>query len=251
MPRRGKTMHEQIAGTLRDRISYGVYPEGQLLPPEMLLVSEFDCSRHTVREAMKALVGEGLIARRAGRGTMVAARPTLTGTWGVRSLNDLIGEFTDSQVVVLKRAAVKVRAFPAVRQVFELGPNASIFHIQRVMSLRCGPTALHRLFTLVRYASRIPKHELGYKPLIGQIEAYCNVQAYLTRQVATAVEADGETTNLLGVHKGTAMLKLRRTYLTRDEEPIEYTELICRPDRYEQTVDFYRETTARASPAGE
>jgi GntR family transcriptional regulator len=247
--KRPKTMYEQIAGTLRDRIAYGVYPENQMLPPEMLLLAEFNVSRHTIREAMKELVAEGLIERKAGRGTIVSPRSKTGGSWGVRSINDLIGEFTDSEIVVLKRHPVSARSVPEVAALFELRPSGSLFFIQRVIKLRSGPVALHRLYTLVKYASRIPKDELGTKPLIGQIEEYCRVQAFRTRQVATAAEADGETAKLLGVRKGTAVLKLRRTYLSRDDDPIEYTELVCRPDRYEQTVDFYRDSATARQPA--
>lgn len=239
---RARTMHEQIANTLRDRIAYGVYPESQMLPPELLLCAEFSCSRHTVREAMKTLVAEHLIVRKAGRGTIVAPRSATGGTWGVRSINDLIGEFTHSQIVVLKRGAVSARTVPAVAELFGLRASGSLYGIQRIISLKSGPTAYHRLYTLVRYASRIPKEELGSATLIGQIEKYCRIRAFRTRQIATATEAEGEVAKLLGVRKGAAMLKLRRTYLNRDDEPIEYTELICRPDRYEQTVDFYRES---------
>jgi GntR family transcriptional regulator len=245
--KRGKTMYEQIAGTLRDRIAYGVYPEGQMLPPEMLLLAEFNVSRHTIREAMKALVAEGLIERKAGRGTIVSPKSKTGGAWGVRSLNDLVGEFTESQIVVLKRTIISARSAPDVAALFDLRPTGSLFFIQRVIKLKPGPVALHRLYTLVRYASRIPKEEIGTKPLIGQIEEYCRVQAFRTRQVATATEADAEVAKMLGMRKGTAVLKLRRTYLSRDDEPIEYTELLCRPDRYEQTVDFYREPASTAT----
>jgi GntR family transcriptional regulator len=247
--KRGRTMYQQIANTLRDRISYGVYPENQMLPPEMLLLAEFDVSRHTVREAMKALVAEGLIERKAGRGTVVSPRSKLSGAWGVRSINDLIGEFNDSQIVLLKRGVVSARSFPQVAELFSLRSSGSLFCIQRVINLKQGPTAFHRLFTLVRYASRIPKEELGYKPLIGQIEQYCRVQAYRTRQVASATEADADVAKLLGIRRGTPMLTLRRTYMSHDDEPIEYTELVCRSDRYTQTVDFYREPLPKNAAA--
>lgn len=239
--KRGKTMYQQIANTLRDRIAYGVYPENQMLPPEVLLLAEFNVSRHTIRDAMKALVAEGLIERKAGRGTIVFPRSKSDGKWGVRSINDLIGEFSDSQIVLLKRGVVSARSFPKVAELFSLRSSGSLYCIQRVINLKQGPTAYHRLFTLVRYASRIPKEELGYETLIGQLEQYCRVRAFRTRQVASAIDADADVAKSLGVRRGTPMLILKRTYLSRDDEPIEYTELVCRPDRYEQTVDFYRE----------
>lgn len=245
-PPRAKTMHAQIANVLRDRIAYGVYPDGELLPPELLLCAEFNCSRHTIREAMKTLVVEQLIVRKAGHGTVAAPRGVGGGTWGVRSINDLIGEFTDSQIVLLKRGVISAKSAPAVAELFSLRATGSLYGIQRVITLKHGPTAHHRLYTLVQYASRIPKAELGYETLIGQIEKYCRVRAFRTRQVASATGADIDVAKILGVRKGAPMLKLRRTYLNRDDEPIEYTELVCRPDRYEQTVDFYREPPSDA-----
>ena len=239
--KRGNTMYKQIADTLRDRISYGVYPENEMLPPELMLVAQFNVSRHTIRDAMKALVAEGLIERKAGRGTIVSPRSKSAAKWGVRSLADLVGEFSDSEVVVLKKGVVSARTFPNIATLFSLQPGGTLYAIQRVIRLKQGPIAFHRLFTLMKYASRIPKEELGYHTLIGQIEQYCRVQAFKTRQVASAAEADADAAKALGVRRGTPMLVLKRTYLTRDDEPIEYTELVCRPDRYEQTVDFYRE----------
>lgn len=243
--KRSNTMYRQIADTLRDRISSGVYRENELLPPELTLVDEFDVSRHTVRDAMKALVAEGLIERTAGRGTIVSPPSSSAAKWGVRSLADLVGEFSDSEVTVLKKGVVSAHAFPSVARLFALPPGGSLYAIRRVIELKQGPIAFHRLFTLMKYASRIPTDELGYKTLIGQIEHYCRVQAFKTRQVASAAAADADAAKALGVRRGTPMLVLRRTYLTRDDEPIEYTELVCRPDRYEQTVDFYREASPR------
>jgi GntR family transcriptional regulator len=245
---RGGTMYKQIADTLRERISHGIYPENEMLPPELMLVAEFNVSRHTIRDAMKALVAEGLIERTAGRGTVVSPRSKSAAKWGVRSLADLVGEFSDSEVVVLKKGVVSARSFPNVAKLFGLAPSGSLYAIQRVISLKHGPIAFHRLFTLTKYASRIPADEIGYQTLIGQIEQYCRIQASKTRQVASAAEAEADVAKVLGVRRGTPMLVLRRTYLTRDEEPIEYTELVCRPDRYEQTVDFHRESLSMKRP---
>ena len=77
-------MYQQVANVLRDRIAYGIYPKDELLPPEMLLLSEFNVSRHTIREAMRMLVGEGLIERSPGRGTIVSPPSRTRGNWGIK-----------------------------------------------------------------------------------------------------------------------------------------------------------------------
>ena len=234
-------MHQSVASTLRDRISYGVYPENEMLPPEIMLSAEFNVSRHTMREALKSLVLEGLIERSAGRGTVVAARSGLGGAWGIKSLEEMIGEFAASDIKVLHKGIVAAKDFPHVAEVFSMRKSGSFFQLRRVMANEQGPAVLNTLFTLVKYAQRLPEDLIGYKPLIGLIEEHCRVQTVRARQVASAISANAQIAKLLGVRVGAPLLLLRRTYVNSDDEPIEHTELICRPDRYQQSVDFLRD----------
>ncbi|SAL04774.1 GntR family transcriptional regulator [Caballeronia calidae] len=242
---RPEPLHVEIARTLRERISHGVYAENEMLPPEMLLLAEFNVGRHTIREAMKVLVSEGLIQRSPGRGTVVSPRLAPRGSWGIKSLNDLIGEFSTAHSVLIKRGVVPVSDFPELGNSFGLAADDSLYHIQRVLHVNGQPAALHNLYTLVRYAERLPDAEIGKGSLILLIEKHCRVRAARTRQVASAVAAEAPATKLLGVRSGSPMLSLRRSYLTSTNELIESTELICRPDRYQHSVDFLRDFSPR------
>jgi GntR family transcriptional regulator len=239
--KRAKTMHQSVASTLRERISYGIYPENEMLPPELMLSAEFDVSRHTMREALKALVLEGLIERSPGRGTVISARSARGGTWGIKSLEEMIGEFAASDIKILYKGLVPARQFPQAAEVFSMRKNGTLFQLRRIMGNKNGPAVVNTLFTLVKYAQRIPNDLIGYKPLIRLIEEYCRIQTVRARQIASAIGANAQTAKLLGVRVGTPLLLLRRTYVNGDDEPIEHTELICRPDRYQQSVDFLRD----------
>ena len=61
----------QIADRLHGQISSGEYKENEQLPNEDELCNQFQASRGTVREAIRLLVGEGLLRREQGRGTFV------------------------------------------------------------------------------------------------------------------------------------------------------------------------------------
>lgn len=66
-----------LAGRLRERILRGELPEGSDLPTERALGEQAGVSRATVREALRILDIEGLIATRIGRsGGSSVARPT-------------------------------------------------------------------------------------------------------------------------------------------------------------------------------
>ena len=66
-----------LADQLREKILKGELPEGTDLPKERELQAKAGLSRATVREALRILEGEGLIATRIGRnGGSAVARPT-------------------------------------------------------------------------------------------------------------------------------------------------------------------------------
>jgi len=63
---RRRRMHEDLVDVLADDIRNGIFPVGELLPSERRLMEEFGVSRLTVREAIAALEGHGLIETRPG-----------------------------------------------------------------------------------------------------------------------------------------------------------------------------------------
>jgi len=68
------TKTRQIADALRGRINRGDLAPGAQLPSEAELRQEFEVSRITVRNALSALVNEGLISSEPGRGSFVRQR---------------------------------------------------------------------------------------------------------------------------------------------------------------------------------
>ena len=67
-------LYQQLQRALRSAISKNVLAPDEALPPERDLADEFSVSRITVRKALDGLVSEGLLIRRQGAGTFVAAR---------------------------------------------------------------------------------------------------------------------------------------------------------------------------------
>lgn len=63
----------QLAEALRREIETGAHAVGALLPTEHQLCNTHGVSRHTVREALRLLDEAGLVERRRGAGTRVAA----------------------------------------------------------------------------------------------------------------------------------------------------------------------------------
>lgn len=66
--------YRQIAEDLRQKIECGEFPHGAQLPTEAGLRRQYDASRNTVRDAVKWLIGRGLVETRPGHGTFVTER---------------------------------------------------------------------------------------------------------------------------------------------------------------------------------
>ena len=67
-------LHYQIENVLRERITGRKYLPHEPFGTESQFIEEFQVSRITVRTALAALVRDGLISRRRGKGTMVTGR---------------------------------------------------------------------------------------------------------------------------------------------------------------------------------
>ncbi|CAL9442463.1 HTH-type transcriptional repressor NanR [Streptomyces sp. enrichment culture] len=64
---------EQATARLREQITGGHWPVGTRLPGETTLAKELGVGRSTVREALRALAGAGLVQPRQGAGVFVIA----------------------------------------------------------------------------------------------------------------------------------------------------------------------------------
>lgn len=64
-------MYRQLAARLREAIAQGQYEPGGKIPAEQQLMHRFAVSRITVRQAVDALVKEGLVIRQQGKGSFV------------------------------------------------------------------------------------------------------------------------------------------------------------------------------------
>lgn len=234
-----KPLHWQIAAQIRERISNGAYDAAEL-PRELSLAEEFAVSRHTIRSALQHLVNEGLIERRAGSGTRVTDRAR-SGVWAVGVLGDLIGEFTPDQFLTISAGDEPAKRFEAAADIMKLDRSETLFHVLRVLMRTNQPYALANVYCRSEHAGMVPAELMGSERLILLLERYAKVRPARARQSASAAAADVAAARQLGVDPGSPVLVLKRTYFDVNDMVILHTDVLCRPDRYEQVVDFVHE----------
>jgi GntR family transcriptional repressor for pyruvate dehydrogenase complex len=82
---RAPASHELVVDQIRRAIRIGRYIAGDKLPPERELARQLGVSRTTVREALRVLQGEGMVATRRGRSGGPVVLDAMTQGTGTRS----------------------------------------------------------------------------------------------------------------------------------------------------------------------
>jgi GntR family histidine utilization transcriptional repressor len=118
---------ERIAAQIRARIAKGQLKVGDRLPSESELSEEFGVARMTIHSALAGLARQGLLTRRPGAGTRVAAPRTDTTLFEVRNIREEIealGGVHTTRVVQLKAEP----ATAAVGAELELPKGTTVYH---------------------------------------------------------------------------------------------------------------------------
>lgn len=155
--------------SLRNEIGSGRYRVDSMLPTEEQLASVYGVSRHTVREAMRKLVDEGLVVRRAGLGTLVRARhPSAPYVAGLGSLEELMDYTSRTRLEVLGQSMV--RADAALAREVRCAPGSQWLELQtrRHLAGQEAPISVTRVYLRPEF-SRLREHLHGDHPSIYEL----------------------------------------------------------------------------------
>jgi DNA-binding GntR family transcriptional regulator len=238
-----RALYATIADELRAQISSGELQPGDRLPSERDLIESYGASRTTIREAVRVLIGDGLIAtsQGRGRGSVVRARRTLT-YYATRAEDPGVPLESDaffSEAIAQGLApsqVISVKKSPLPTGVAELlGRTLGEQAVRRlcVRSINEVPNSLQDSWYPMDLAEAVPAllHRLDIKQ---GTTRYLAEQGYL--QVAfldqnTARMPTEEEKNLLGLGAGTPVLEHRRVGYTAVGTPVRVSVNVFAGDR--------------------
>lgn len=236
--------YHQIYLVLREQLHEGRFAQG--LPSEMVLSREFGAGRVTVRRALEQLANEGLIIRRAGRGTHPAPPGALASADGAqvtrrRAAKGMSG-LLENIVSMSMRTTVKVidvRTIHASRNVAEalqIPIGAMVQKAVRRRSSKLGPVSHITTYVPDDLAQRFGRKDLMRKPILRLIEE-SGIEMGRAWQTVSARQADAGVARELEVAVGTALLAVNRLVFDVNERPVQWLHGLYRPDRYEYQMD--------------
>jgi len=252
--------YHQIYLVLHEQLHEGRFAHG--LPAELELARQFAVGRVTVRRALEQLAGEGLIVRKAGRGT----RPTTRAEQGVRPRHEAalpgspvtrLNGLMENIVRVSRSTTVKVLAWELVQASHDLAEALGVLDGQmlrkvvRRRSANVGPVSHITTHMPEALTARISRADLTRKPMLQLLEE-SGVQLGRAVQTVSAAQADDRIAKELKVAVGTALLSVRRLVHDTNDQPVQLLHGLYRPDRYEYQMEMSQvgSLEARIAPSG-
>lgn len=200
---------------------------GDAIPSERVLCERFGVSRMTVRQAVDALVVEGLLQREQGRGTFVAPSRMDLEVRLASFGEEMRRRGMEPSSTVL--AAEEVPATPDVADALDLVPGERVHYLHRVRLADGVPMAIEQTWVP---AGLVPGllGDGAPESIYGELRRR-GLEPDWGEDTVAASEVDAQDAGLLGLRTGAAVLRLTRRTFAGDVA-CAYSRSSYRADRY-------------------
>ena len=233
--RSGVAIHAQIYERLKELIHSGELAPGEFLPTEPSLAAMWGVARGTVRRALNDLAAEGLLDRKRGKGTWVAA-PKIRHFLGYLSSfsEDIRARGLEPGSELLGVEAV-VPSLP-LQQLLESG-DKKVWKMVRRRFADSVPIAVEICYV---QSDRIDRSELVRAGGGSLYDVYRRIGIRPRRAVqqVEAMNLEPSVAAQLEVAAGSAAFKQERITYGDDDRVIDIVESVYRGDRYKMQVDL-------------
>jgi GntR family transcriptional regulator len=217
----------QLLAILRERLAAGAYDDG--FPTDDKLATEFELSRHTVRESVRRLQDEGLISRRRGVGTFVRRPPIEQPCGALYSLFRSIeaqgreqrSDVLDLSIVTDEQATTRL----------ELDASTELVRLERLRRVDGNPLAHDVAWLPADIARPLLDVDFSHTALYDELAAVCQVHPDAGSEWIHPALPDATGRRLLGLAARTPVYRIERLAMA-GPRPIEWRESLVRADHY-------------------
>ena len=223
--------YHQLYEILRARIARGEWQPGEMIPPESELIETYHVSRITARQALDALVNDGLIYRERGRGTFVSKPTFEKGMMRIRSFtDDMRSRGLRPRTRVLDKQLVT--AIGEVAERLGVPEGEELVRFLRLRMAEDEPLATEESFLIHRNCPGILEHDFAVESLREVLVRDYGIRWSRATQVIRAILASPHDAAALGVKPKSALLYVERVSYDEHNTPGEFLRILYRGDRY-------------------
>ena len=223
----------QVLSDLSDRLGAGEFDER--FPTDQELVEAYGVSRQTVREAVRRLADDGLLARERGRGTRVRTVEFEHTAGTLEGLFEQVEAQGATQTSVVRVREVTTDAGIARR--LKLPARARLVHIERLRLADGEPLALDRSWLPARVARRLLEAPLTHAGLYDELARLCDVRIDGGTERVRPVIPTAAERSALDIPSDVAAFAIERLVCS-EGTPVEWRQSLVRGDRYSFVVEL-------------
>ncbi len=224
----------QLAGELREAVLADKFGADNPFPTETELCRHYEVSRFTVREALRRLQNEGLIARKRGSGTVVQPAAARGGALHqpLSNVGEILQYARDTSIAY---AASGIGSLPeklAEQIGHDTSGNWTSFYGVRKHEGRRRPIAVTQAYFHESLAEAVKLLDLSRGSLFAQIEKIAGLAVGKVTQDIQAVAADQRTARDLLIEQGDPVLRILRCYWSPKGDIFEISASLHPGDRF-------------------
>lgn len=233
----GMPAYQRIQNAIQKRIDSGQLQPGDAVASERDLAKIHQVSLMTARHALASLEREGVVERRRGIGTFVAA-PKI-------HFNKLMS-YTEQMASRSLTAASKVLFAkimdnePEVAARLSLPPMSSVIKLERLRHAAGEPFALEMCHLSAAEFPGLLETPVGRESLFGILERNYKVELGYADEEVDATAADPRIAELLGVPRRDPLLRIRQVIYSTKGKAIMYVLGFYRSDRHNLVIRRFR-----------
>jgi GntR family transcriptional regulator len=235
--RNGVPAYQRIQNAIQKRIDSGQLQPGDAVASERDLAKIHQVSLMTARHALASLEREGVVERRRGIGTFVAA-PKI-------HFNKLMS-YTEQMASRSLTAASKILFAkimdnePEVAARLSLPPMSSVVKLERLRHAAGEPFALETCYLSAAEFPELLDTPVGRESLFGILERNYKVELGYADEEVDATAADPRIAELLGVPRRDPLLRIRQVIYSTKGKAIIYVLGFYRSDRHNLVIRRFR-----------
>ena len=239
-------LHHQIREQISRAVADGRLVPGDYLPPEEDLAGQASVSRTTIRQALAALVHEGLIERKRGKGSWVVEPrldQQLTELTGF--VEDMLSYGLEPEARVISTEVVSADIF--VSKELRIPDGSRVVRIERVRLADRRPILFDVSHLPLEIGERVVNEDLRKRSIFEILEGDLGITLNEADYHISAVAAQKPIATYLRVRSGTPLLMIERTTYSGDGTPVDFENLYYRADRMTFSLRLKRDGTRRKS----
>ena len=222
-------LYDQVKEAIAAYIEQERLGPNDLLPSEREFCDRFGVSRLTLRKALERLIQEGLVFRRAGKGTFVSLPKLEQRLLVVTSFTEAIrqeGRTPGTQLLGVEVAEES----PRICEHLEIPIGSQVLNVRRLRSVDDQPFSLATSYLPHDLTCNLEAGDLQASSLYALLKDKCHLELARSKVTVEATVADAVEAALLHIKPGGPLFRMTGTLHITTGRVIEYSRVLYRGD---------------------